>query len=151
MLIKIMMSLAVLIIPLAQAQNNACVIRVVPSGKTPAQLAGNATQIKFPNFARYAIIKERIDDKANSSIEVVQNEITGLESAEEQANNLSTADCPVQRGLRCQVHIASPNKVTVKVRALDKKNQEQSNDAVVISGPSHSSLQDNLNLLSEHS
>ncbi|MEK6626924.1 MAG: hypothetical protein AABY86_18310 [Bdellovibrionota bacterium] len=147
MLIKMMMTFAMLGVSFAYAENNSCVIRVVPVGKIHPQPAGTASEVQLPRFSQYAVIRERQGETANRSIEVIQNNITNRVSAEEQANNLGTTECPVQSGPRCQMQIAAPNKVIVRLSSLDKNNQERSSDVLVIRGAPTSSLQDNLNLL----
>ncbi|HAZ12884.1 MAG: hypothetical protein A2X86_08845 [Bdellovibrionales bacterium GWA2_49_15] len=145
MILKIMLILAVVAIPLAQAQNNSCVIKVVPVwGSTQKQLAVTAGQIKLPTFLQYSVVREQQGENPGRTIEGTP---TDRQSAETKANQLSTAECPVQTGPRCQFQIAAPNKVIIKVRTLNKNNQEQSSAAVEISGQPHSSIQDNLNLL----
>ena len=146
--LPLLMTFAFLTSSLANAQDpgDSCKIRVVPMGPIVALNAGNAEQVKFPNF-KYAIVKEQVHGAALPVIEVMQKDLANRVLAEEQARTLSSNGCPKEDGLRCEMKIDSLNRVGVEVAYLDQQNHVKKSVALRVATSAVTHVQDNLNLL----
>ena len=115
-----------------------CKIKVLPMGRITPSTARNAGQIRFPNFSKYAVLRERTGGLSGDSVEFVAFDVRTRAEADRQASAAATGSCTLEARPLCQMNLEAPNKVKVKMTTLVNQGgdswQPQFTDVISVNG-----------------
>lgn len=98
-----------------------CKIKVLPMGGFTPTVAKNAGQIRFPNFPKYGVLKERTGGLTGDSVEFVASDVRTRAEADRLAGLAAKGSCTLVPRPLCQMKLEAPHKVKVKMSTLVKQ------------------------------